>query len=142
MEALTLGQWQDHEENADAVPTGFPEDSVHVDQIEHLFDHLVCSGPPLGAKFGACIGIEVVVNINLVLLILVYVVFQGVQRPAIFVDTKTGGPNDEGHGQESTGDTKRIGLSILRSNKTSDEFMRFDDGTCIRNKTKEAGGGV
>jgi len=88
METLTLGQWQDHEENADTIPAGFPEDSVNIDQIEHLFDHLVCSGPPLGAELGACIGIELIVNINLVLLILVYVVFQGVQRLAVLVDSE------------------------------------------------------
>lgn len=88
MEALTLGQRQDHEENADAIPTGLPEDSMNVDQIEHLFDHLVGSGPPLGAELGACIGIELVVNINLVLLILVYVVFQGIHGLAILVDSK------------------------------------------------------
>ena len=88
MEALTLGQWQDQDENADAVPTGLPEDSMNVDQIEHLLDHLVCSGPPLGAELGAGIGVELVVNINLVLLILVYVVFQGVQGLAVLVDSE------------------------------------------------------
>ena len=88
MEALTLGQRQDHEENADAIPTGFPEDSMDVDQIEHLFDHVVCSGPPLGAEFCARVGIELIVNISLVLLILVYVVFQGVHRLAVLVDSE------------------------------------------------------
>jgi len=89
MEELTLGQWQDHEENADAIPAGLPEDSMNVDQIEHLFDHLVGSGPPLGAELGASIGVELVVNVNLVLLVLVYVVFQGVQRLAVLVDSET-----------------------------------------------------
>ena len=93
-----MGQWQDHEEDADAVPTGLPEDSVNVDQIEHLFDHLVCSGPPLVAELCARIGIELVVNINLVLLVLVYVVFQGIRRLAVLVDSEAGRPNDEGHG--------------------------------------------
>jgi len=88
-EALTLGQRQDHEENANAIPTGFPEDSVNVDQIEHLLDHLVGSGPPLGTKLGTGIGVEMVVNVNLVVLILVYVVFQGVLQLAILVDTET-----------------------------------------------------
>ena len=88
MEALTLGQWQDHEENADAIPTGLPEDSMDVDQIEHLFDHLVGSGPPLVAELRARIGIELVVNINLVLLVLVYVVLQGVHRLAVLVDSE------------------------------------------------------
>jgi len=86
MEALTLSQWQDHEDNADAVPTGFPEDSVDVDQIEHLFDHLVGPGPPLCAELGAGIGIELVVYVNLVVLVLVYVVSQGVHRLTILVD--------------------------------------------------------
>ena len=89
METLTLGQWQDHEENADTIPTGFPEDAVNVDQIEHLFDHLIGPVPPLGAEFGASIGIELVVNISLVLLVLVYVVFQGIHQLAILVDSKT-----------------------------------------------------
>jgi len=93
-----LGQWQDHEENADTIPTGFPEYTVNVDQVEHLFDHLVGPGPPLGAELGARIGIELVVNINLVLLVLVYVVFQGVQRLAVLVDSETRRPNDERHG--------------------------------------------
>jgi len=86
---LTLGQRQDHEENADTVPTGFPEDSMNVDQIEHFFDHLVCSCPPLVAELGTCIGVELIVNINLVLLILVYMVLQGVQRLAVLIDTET-----------------------------------------------------
>ena len=86
MEALTLGQWQDHEENADAIPTGFSEDSMNIDQIEHLFDHLVGSGPPLCAELGASIGIELVVYVNLVVLVLVYVVSQGVHRLTILVD--------------------------------------------------------
>ena len=84
-----MGQGQDHEENADAVPTGFPENSVDVDQPEHLLDHFVGPGPPLGAEFGACIGVEVIVDVDLALLILVYVVFQGIQRLAVFVDTET-----------------------------------------------------
>ena len=96
--ALTLGQGQDHEKNANAIPTGFPEDSVNVDEPEHLFDHFVGPCPPLGAELGACVGVELIVNVDLALLILVYVVFQGVQRVAIFVDAKTGGPDDEGHG--------------------------------------------
>jgi hypothetical protein len=96
--ALTLGQWQDHEENADAIPTGFPEDSMDVDQIEHLFDHLVGPGPPLVAELGTGIGIEVVVNVNLVLLILEDVVLQGVQRLAVLVDSEARGPDDDGHG--------------------------------------------
>jgi len=98
MEALTLGQWEDKDEDADAVPTGLPEDSMNVDEIEHLFDHLVCFGPPLGAELGTRVGIELVVNTNLVLLILVYVVFQGVQRLTVLVDSKARRPNDEGHG--------------------------------------------
>ena len=135
MEALTLGQWQDHEENADAIPTGFPEDSVNVDQIEHLLDHLVGSRPPLVAELGARIGVELIVNINLVLVVLVYVVVQGIQGLAVLVDAEAGSPNDKRHGKESAGDTKRVGLSILRSKKTSDEFVMFDDGTCLeRNK--------
>ena len=88
MGTLTLGQWQDHEENADAIPTGLPEDSVDVDQIEHLFDHLVGFHPPLVAELCTRIGVELIVNINLVLLILVYVVFQGVQRLAVLVDAE------------------------------------------------------
>jgi hypothetical protein len=132
-----LGQGQDHHEDADAVPTGLPEDSVNVDQVEHLFDHLVCPCPPLGAKLGARIGIELIVNIDLVLLVLVYVVLQGIQRLTVLVDSKARGPDNEGHGQESTGDTKRIGFSILRSNKTSDKFMRFDDGTCMEKEQKK-----
>ena len=88
MEALTLGQWQDHEENADAVPTGLPKDSVDVDQIEHLFDHLVGLDPPLVAELGARVGIELIVDINLVLLVLVYVVLQGVHRLAVLIDAE------------------------------------------------------
>ena len=98
MEGLTLGQREDHEDNADAVPTWFPEDSMNVDQIEHLLDHFVCPGPPLCAELGACIGIELVVDVNLVLLILVYVVFQGIEGLAVLVDSEAGGPDDEGHG--------------------------------------------
>ena len=93
-----MGQGQDHEENADAVPTGFPENSVNVDQPEHLFDHLVGSGPPFGTEFGACISVELIVNVDLALLVLVYVVFQGVQRLTVFVDAEARGPNDDGHG--------------------------------------------
>jgi len=53
----------------------------------------------------------------------------------MLVDTEARSPNDKRHGKESTGDTKRVGLSILRSKKTSDEFVMFDDGTCVeRNK--------
>lgn len=85
---LTLGQRQDHEEDADAIPTGLPEDAVNVDQIEHLFDHVVGSRSPLGTELGAGIGIELVVYINLVLLVLVYVVFQGIHRLAVFVNTE------------------------------------------------------
>lgn len=83
-----MGQRQDHEENADAIPTGLPEDAVNVDQIEHLFDHLVGSRSPFGTELGTGIGIELVVHINLVLLVLVYVVFQGVHRLAVLVDTE------------------------------------------------------
>ena len=114
---------------------------MNVDQPEHLFDHLVRPGPPLGAELGACVSVELIVNVDLALLVLVYVVFQGVQRLAVFVDTEAGGPNDEGHGEESTGDTERIGLSILRSDKTSDEFVRFDDGTCMKKEQKIGGWG-
>ena len=108
---------------------------MNVDQVEHLFDHLVSSRPPLVAELGAGIGVELIVDINLVLVVLVYVVFQGIQGLAMLVDTEAGSPNDKGHGKESAGDTKRVGLSILRSKKTSDEFVMFDDGTCAeRNK--------
>ena len=129
MEALTLGQWQDHEENADAIPTGSPEDPVNVDQIEHLLDHLVGSGSPLATELGASVGVELVVDVNLVLVVLVYVVLQGIEGLAVFVDAEAGSPNDKRHGEEPSGDTKRVGLSILRSKKTSDEFVMFDDGT-------------
>jgi uncharacterized membrane protein YqaE (UPF0057 family) len=88
MEGLTLGQWQDHEDDADAIPTGFPEDSMNVDQVEHLFDHLVGLVPPLGAELGTGVGVELIVNISLVLLILVYVVFEGVRRLSVLVDTE------------------------------------------------------
>lgn len=88
MEALTLGQWQDHEENADAIPTGLPEDSMDVDQIEHLFDHLVGFHPPLVAELCTGIGVELIVNVDLVLLVLVYVVLQGVHRLAVLVDSE------------------------------------------------------
>ena len=71
---------------------------MNVDQIEHLLDHLVGSGPPFGAELGTGIGIELVVNVNLVILILVYVVFQGVLQLAILIDSKAGCPDDEGHG--------------------------------------------
>jgi len=71
---------------------------VNVDEVEHLFDHLVGSGPPLGAELCTRIGIELIVNINLVLLILVYVVFQGIQRLAVLVDSEARRPNDERHG--------------------------------------------
>ena len=95
MEALTLGQWQDHEENADAIPTGFPEDSVNVDQVEHLFDHLVGSRPPLVTELCTGVRVELIVNVNLVLVVLVYVVFQGIQGLAVLVDTEARGPNDK-----------------------------------------------
>jgi len=95
MEALTLGQWQDHEENADAIPTGFPEDPVNVDQIEHLLDHLVGSRPPLAAELGAGIGVELIVNVDLVLVVLVYVVVQGIEGLAVLVDSEARSPNDK-----------------------------------------------
>ena len=62
---------------------------MNVDQVEHLFDHLVCPCSPLGAELGTRIGIELIVNIDLVLLVLVYVVFQRIERLAVLVDSKT-----------------------------------------------------
>ena len=85
----TLGQREDHEKNADTVPAGFPEDAMDVDQIQHFFDHLVCPRPPLAPELGTCNGIQLIVNLNLVLLILVCLVLQGVPPLPIFIDAET-----------------------------------------------------
>jgi hypothetical protein len=104
-------------QSAHTIPSGFPQDTVNINQMEHFSNHFVGSFTSVADN-----GISVMVFFD-----------------AILVHAKACGPNGKQRRNELARDAEGIVVALAKFEETCAELRRVDDGMLYVETTEEGG---